>query len=99
MRSTIYSSEITINKNRKFGEATIYYPANFVRSDEDEPHALLFTASEIDAALRRAEKNVEDISAVKAAHLADRKLQWETTVAITVAFAVAATMGAWLWFV
>lgn len=60
MRSRLYSEDCLRNGSRKFGSATIYYPAVLIRFDgEAEP--MLFTAREIDAALDRAAKNPEDI--------------------------------------
>lgn len=49
----------TDNKNRKWNEATVYYP---VELDVDGKHTwFMFTANQLMAAKRRADRNPEDI--------------------------------------
>lgn len=60
MKSKIYLKEIVNNKDRKFGSTLAYYPIRI--EDEDGVVAnALFTKSQIDKAIIRADRNPEDI--------------------------------------
>lgn len=48
------------NKDRKFGSALEYFPVKVVKADGQETWAM-FTESEIEKAIERANKNKEDI--------------------------------------
>lgn len=58
--SEIRMSEAVDNTERKFGEALEYFPAKVVRKDGSEAWAM-FTESDLERAIARAEKNKEDI--------------------------------------
>jgi len=60
MKSVIHESDLVQNAGRRFGSATAYHPARYVRTDGTDA-GLLFTAAEIDVAARRAEANPEDV--------------------------------------
>jgi len=60
MKSVIHESDLVQNAGRRFGSATAYHPARYVRTDGTDA-GLLFTTVEIDVAARRAEANPEDV--------------------------------------
>jgi hypothetical protein len=59
MKSKIYLNEIVDNKDHVFGETSEYYPAEIVTDNGDIVRSL-FTKSQIDVAIKRAETNEED---------------------------------------
>lgn len=71
MRSSIYASEVIANRDRRFGAATVYYPATLIRSDGSRA-PLLFTDAELAVAADRASRNAEDIEGISAARDASR---------------------------
>lgn len=80
MKSTIYASEVVANRERRFGAATIYYPARLVRSDGSTA-TLLFTDAELSVAADRARGNPEDLEAAIGLRNTERRSLW-TTVAL-----------------
>ena len=60
MDSKIYLSEKVKNKERKFGSQLEYYPCKIILADGTEKNAL-FTKNQINVAIDRANKNIEDI--------------------------------------
>lgn len=60
MDSKIDLREAVENKERKFGSNTKYYPSRGVTADGNEVN-LLFTASQIRVAAKRALSNPEDV--------------------------------------
>ena len=58
MKSTIHRSEVVANRERKFGEDGIYYPA-IIRGNDGDVRAL-FTQEQIQVAIDRAAVNPED---------------------------------------
>lgn len=58
--SRIDLREEVINKERTFGSNTAYYPAYVVTSDGKEVPAL-FTMDQLNIAMGRAARNIEDI--------------------------------------
>jgi len=60
MKSKIYLEELVDNKDRKFGSTLEYYP---VRIESNDGHIVnaLFTNSQLDKAIFRANKNPEDV--------------------------------------
>jgi hypothetical protein len=60
MKSRIYLSEKVSNKDRKFGSILEYYPSRIENSDGGVMDAL-FTANELEVAMKRAETNPEDV--------------------------------------
>lgn len=60
IKSKINMNEEVINKERTFGSNTSYYPAYVVFSDGNEVPAL-FTMDQLNIAMARAARNVEDM--------------------------------------
>lgn len=60
LESKIDLKEEVINKERTFGSNTSYYPAYVVLSDGKEVPAL-FTMDQLNIAMARAARNVEDM--------------------------------------
>jgi len=60
VESKIDLREEVINKERTFGSNTAYYPAYVVTSDGKEVPAL-FTMDQLNIAMERAARNIEDI--------------------------------------
>ena len=60
VKSMIRKSEKVENTQRRFGSATEYYPA-YVENLVGEIRPALFTQDAIAEAIRRAEKNPEDV--------------------------------------
>ena len=60
VKSKINMNEEVINKERTFGSNTSYYPAYVVLSDGKEVPAL-FTMEQLNTAMARAARNVEDM--------------------------------------
>lgn len=87
MKSVLYASEVTANRNRKFGAASTYYPARFVRANGTAVPAL-FTEAEINHAVARARANGEDIRAVDDAAAVAARWKWITVTALVGAGAV-----------
>ena len=58
--SKIEMKEEVINKNRAFGSSTSYFPAYVVLTDGKEVPAL-FTMDQLNIAMARASRNVEDM--------------------------------------
>jgi len=58
--SKIYMHDVVNNTERKFGEALEYFPVEVENKDGQEVWAM-FTENEIENAIKRAEKNKEDI--------------------------------------
>ena len=62
MESKIVIDEAVENKERKFGSNTKYYPAEIIISSKlGYTEYALFTREQIDVAMKRAERNPEDI--------------------------------------
>jgi hypothetical protein len=59
MKSKMVLGEVVQNKERKFGSQTEYYPCEI--KQEDESVYALFTKDQVDEAIERANRNVEDI--------------------------------------
>ena len=95
MRSKIYASEIVANRERRFGSATVYYPANLVRADGTEA-PMLFTADELDDAAARATANPEDMPD---AEKSERRWLWVTVALLSVSavLSVLVIAGALSW--
>lgn len=72
MRSIIHATEILPNRDRRFGAASVYFPATLRRADGSEV-PLLFTDHELTSAKHRAEGNPEDVDA---ARRAGRSVRW-----------------------
>jgi hypothetical protein len=64
VKSKIYLSEQVENKDRVFGEALHYFPA-IVKSETGVEHPALFTWYDIEQAIERAAKNLEDFPKTK----------------------------------
>lgn len=60
MKSKILLEEIVNNKDRQFGAADEYYPCKLINEDGVETDAL-FTFDQLAVAVRRANKNPEDM--------------------------------------
>ncbi len=60
MNSVIDQSEVIENKERKFGSNLEYYPTTIIKCNGNKIKAL-FTKSQINDAINRAEKNPEDM--------------------------------------
>ncbi len=58
--SKIEMKEEVVNKNRAFGSNTSYFPAYVVLTDGKEVPAL-FTMDQLNIAMARASRNVEDM--------------------------------------
>ena len=58
--SKIETSERVVNKERRFGSALEYFPA-YVIDDTGKEIPVLFTKSQLTVAVKRAEKNMEDM--------------------------------------
>jgi len=58
--SKIYLNELVENAEHKFGEAKEYYPVKIYEEDGETKWAM-FTESDIEQAIIRANKNREDI--------------------------------------
>lgn len=58
--SKIETNERVVNKQRKFGSNTEYFPA-YVIDDTGEKIPVLFTKNQLDVAAKRAERNMEDM--------------------------------------
>lgn len=98
MRSTIYASEVVANRARRFGSATIYYPAKLIRADGSEA-TLLLTDGELATAAARGNNNREDIEAAIAAHESERKTAWRMLAVLAVSGSIMAAIiaGVVLW--
>jgi len=64
MKSVIFLSEKVVNKNHKFGEVDAYFPA-FVQDEDGNKKPALFTENQIEVAINRASRNMEDIPGEK----------------------------------
>jgi len=60
IESVVKADELVSNKDRKFGSADEYFPCFLEKDGEKIP--MLFTHSDIQVAVERAQKNPEDIS-------------------------------------
>lgn len=58
--SKIYMTEVVENTERKFGECLEYYPVEVENAYGDKVWAM-FTESDINNAIKRGQKNKEDI--------------------------------------
>lgn len=70
MKSAIHADEIITNEARRFGSATVYYPAILKRADGTEA-GMLFTAADLERAVARGKSNPEDIELARM-HRSDR---------------------------
>ncbi len=60
MKSLIELEEVVENKERRFGQNLQYFPCKVVDADGKE-HNALFSASQIEKAVARADTNPEDV--------------------------------------
>jgi len=70
VESVIYEDEKVSNQNRRFGSDDEYFPVIFKHRDlSEEEHLipLLFTRNELEVAMKRAKKNMEDFPTKKPA--------------------------------
>lgn len=73
VRSRIYLSEVVPNTQRRFGEATIVFPAMVYRRNTVQEAQ--FLSSEIDRAIERAARNREDMPPPARPGLVERLLR------------------------
>lgn len=62
MRNTISTDEYVENKDRRFGQATGYYPCMIDRGSDSVP--ALFTVDQVRDAMSRAGSNPEDLPGI-----------------------------------
>lgn len=60
MKSKIYLEEMVDNKGREFGSALEYYPIR-IEDENGTVYNALFTKSQLDKAMARADRNPEDV--------------------------------------
>lgn len=98
MKSTLYTSEMTPNRNRKFGAASFYYPSRVVRANGTVVGAL-FTEAEINNAISRARANGEDFTAIASEQREARRSLWISAaiIAVSALLVVSAAIGVATW--
>jgi hypothetical protein len=98
MKSILYTSEMTPNRNRKFGAASFYYPSRVMRANGTVVTAL-FTEAEINSAISRARANGEDFTAIDAEQRDARRALWISTalIAASAACVIAVAIGVATW--
>lgn len=60
IESELILDEKVSNKDRRFGQAVDYFPV-YITSENGEPVPALFTGSQIEVAIERAKRNMEDV--------------------------------------
>lgn len=98
MKSILYTSEKTLNRNRRFGAANYYYPLRVVRANGTVVNALL-TDAELNTIISRGLANGEDFAAIHADTRAERRSLWATVLLLGVSAAatIAVIAGVVLW--
>ena len=97
MKSALYLNEVTPNRSRRFGSATVYYPAKIIRGDGSEVMAL-FTDAELTESIRRAAKNPEDTEEARRMHASELTRKAKTMAILGLVTAFASTLLVALWW-